>query len=183
MTSFPEERDEDPIVFWKSGLDVMKGHLKEVTTLLEDCKLLVEQIGEVEQDADVADVAAFAGAGQDADQMELGALREGVTQCFAALYDAVQAWMTAFATLSNRRSSGSSRARQYRRQQLNSAKSLATARDSRGNLAGEADLTVDAIVIDDPHRKLDKSNLVSDTGGRGACPEVVRGVPCYSGPG
>lgn len=139
----PAERDKDPVVFWRSGLDVMKGHIERVTMLLEDCDLLIERIGAAEHDAGAADAAASAAdgdEGEDADQMELEALREGLTQCQVALYDAVEAWMTAFDALNRTRSSGSSRAGQYREAAAQLGEIAGHCQGLADKLAGEAAL-------------------------------------------
>ena len=125
----PGERDKDPVVFWQSGLDMMKGHIERATMLLEDCGHLIDQIG-----------AAGHDAGEDADQMELEALREGLTLCQDALYDAVQAWMTAFDGLTRPRSSGSTRAGQYRKAAAELGEIAGHCQGLADKLAGEAGL-------------------------------------------
>jgi hypothetical protein len=98
--------DEHPMAFWLTGLDAMKGHLEDVGTLHEDCELLVGQISEAKRAADAA--AAATGAdestpnGEDADQMELDALSEGLTQLDEAIARAAKVTRKAIAAVRGR---------------------------------------------------------------------------------
>jgi hypothetical protein len=113
-TSLPEA-DEDPVGFFLRGLDAVKDQLNRVTPLFKDCERLVEQMGEAKQVADAAGAAVGdegKAVGEDADQMELDALRDLLTHFSAAVYRAFEAWLTAAAAM-NRRSSHSSRSKHY----------------------------------------------------------------------
>lgn len=138
-TDFPEE-GEDPPVFWQKGLDAVKGHLKTVTMLLEDCELLVKQMDEAKQDADAATVEDESKAkGDDAAQMELDALYDRLTQFNDAVYRAVQATITALAALKGR-SSHSSRSNLYVKAAAELAEIAEHCRALADQLAGEAGL-------------------------------------------
>ena len=98
--------DQHPMTFWLTGLDAMKGHLEDVGTLHEDCELLVKQMSEAKGGADAA--AAATGVdeskpnGEDADQMELDALSEGLTQLDEAIARAAKVTRKAIAAVRGR---------------------------------------------------------------------------------
>ena len=96
---FPPD-DQHPLAFWKRGLDTVKGHLEDVGTLHEDCELLVKQMSEAKQAADAVAVDDESKAnGEDADQMELETLSEGLVQLDDAIAHAAQVTRKAMAAV------------------------------------------------------------------------------------
>jgi hypothetical protein len=92
--------DQHPLAFWKRGLGTVKGHLQDVGTLHEDCELLLNDMSEAKQAADAAAIEDESKAnGEDADEMELDTLSEGLTQLDAAIAHAAKVTRKAIAAI------------------------------------------------------------------------------------
>jgi hypothetical protein len=90
---------DHPHDFWLSGLDTMKGHLEEIAELHEDCELLVKQMSKTKQAVNAGESKAN---GEDAEQMELRALSEELTQLDEAIARAASVTRKAIAAVRGR---------------------------------------------------------------------------------
>jgi hypothetical protein len=116
----------------------VRGHLGDVNMLLEDCELLVDHMARAKDEACAADEDSEMD-GEDADEMEMDALRDRLVQFSEALEQAVGITITALATLEGR-ASHSSRSNSYIKAATQLADIAGHCRALAGLLLGESGL-------------------------------------------
>jgi chromosome segregation ATPase len=97
---------QHPHDLWVSGLVAIKAHLEEIAEWHEDCELLVKQMSEARQVGD-------AGETKDAEQMELRALSEELTQLDEAISQVASVTRKAIAAVQGARSTDDKRENAY----------------------------------------------------------------------